>query len=76
MIEIPRPLKTDKKTGKRIRALNRGAIGKVLAGKDMLERKYKRQKVRVKNLVILCVEIDPAFKIVCTKEEICAVKIP
>jgi hypothetical protein len=70
LIEMPRPLKKDRNTKKMIRALNRGVIGKVLAGKDMFERKYREQNIKVRQLVILCIEIDPSFKVVWEKEGI------
>jgi hypothetical protein len=70
LIAMPPLLKSDRKKKNKIGALNRSAIGKVLAGKDMFERKYIEQNIKVSRLVLLCAEIDWSFQVVWEKEGI------
>jgi hypothetical protein len=70
LIAMPPLLNSDRKKKNKIGALNRSAIGKVLAGKDMFERKYIEQKIKVSRLIILCAEIDWSFQVVWEKEGI------
>lgn len=49
------------------RKLNRFVIGQVIAGYDMFEREYNPQDIE---MVILCVEADPAMEWVCKKRNI------
>lgn len=70
LIAMPPLLGSDRKKKYKIGALNRSAIGKVLAGKDMFERKYREQNIKVSQLVILCAEIDRSFQVVWEKEGI------
>jgi len=71
LIEMSSPLlKSDSKRKEKIGALNRSAFGRVLAGKDMFERKFREENIKVSQLVILCAEIDPSFKVVWEKQGI------
>jgi hypothetical protein len=74
LIEMARPLLNSDKKNK-IGALNRSAFGKVLAGKDMFERKYRKQNIKVSQLVILCAGIDRSFEVVWKKEGILPVVV-